>query len=85
MATRQIHRQGTSASYVFSLVNPNAQASERAYFDLPATNQVRAAGFDPRYHLDERLFHVILGKSNTPLPDTVFTIVIPILNLKINI
>ena len=58
---------------------------ERAYLDLPTTDQVGAAGHDSRYDLDERPFHVVLGKSDTPLPDTVLTVVIPVLNLKVSI
>ena len=59
--------------------------SERADLDLPATNQVRAAGYDPWYDLDKRLFHVILGKRNTALPDTVFTVIVPVLNSKVSV
>ena len=83
-ATRQIHRRGASASNVVRLVNPNTCASERAYLDLPATDQVQAAGFDPWYHLNERPFYVVFGKSDAPLPHTVFTIVLPVLDSKVN-
>jgi len=84
MATRQIHRRGANANYVVSLANSNAGVSERADLDLPATDQVRAAGYDPWYDLDERLLHVIFGKRDTPLPDTMFTVVIPVLYARIS-
>ena len=68
-----------------SLANPNDRVSERADLDLPATDQVRAAGYDPWYNLNERLFHIVLGESDTALPDTVFTVVIPVLKSKVSI
>ena len=66
-----------------SLSNSNDWMSERADPDPPSTDQVRAAGYDPWYNLDERLFHVVLGKRDTTLPNTVFTVVIPVLNSKV--
>ena len=59
--------------------------SERADLDLPPADQVRAAGYDSWYDLDERLFDVVLGKCDTTLPDTMFTVIVPVLNSKVSV